>query len=90
MDVTRAFDITPSRVVVALFYSNSCDNVTTLIRRLLIQAGGLTSDITHYPYKSTDTVSETGIEPSCVRIGQNLFSVDQKTSTVMVITFPTF
>ena len=35
-------------------------------------------------------VSETGIEPSCVAIGQKLISVHQKESTTMVTTFPTF
>ena len=33
-------------------------------------------------------MSETGIEPSCVGIGQKLASVDQKTSTTMVMAFP--
>jgi len=37
----------------------------------------------------TDEVSETGIEPSYVGIGQKLVSVDQKTSTTMVVEYPT-
>ena len=36
-------------------------------------------------------VSETGIEPLKVEIGQKLVSVDQKTSTtMMVMEYPTF
>ena len=35
-------------------------------------------------------VSETVIEPLRVGIGQKLVSVDQKTSTTMVMEYPTF
>ena len=34
-------------------------------------------------------MSETGIKPSCVGIGQKLISVDQKVSMTIVMVFPT-
>jgi len=98
-DATRPFpvDITPSRVVFSAIlvprdsFDNSemCVHARSLVRRLLTQTGFLTSDITYDPCKWTNTVSETGIEPSCVEIGPKLISVDWKVSTTMVMTFPT-
>ena len=69
--------------------SEMCVHARSLVRRLLTQTGFLTSDITYDPCKWTNTVSETGIEPSCVEIGPKLISVDWKVSTTMVMTFPT-
>ena len=54
----------------------------------LVSDGFLASDATCDPCKWTNMMSETGIEPSCVGIGQKLTSVDQKTSTTMVMAFP--
>ena len=99
-DATRPFlvDITPSRVVVSAIFvprgvcdnSEMCIRARSLVMRLLTQTGFLTSDLTCDPWKWTNTMSETGIEPSCVGIGQKLISVDRKVSTTMVMTFPTF
>ena len=102
-DTTRAtrpflVDITPSRVVLSAILvprdpwdnSEMCVRARSLVRRLLTQTRFLTSDATYDPWKWTNTVSETGIEPSCVGIGQKLISVDRKVSTTMVMTFPTF
>ena len=61
----------------------------SLVTRLLTQTDLFTPDATCDPYKCTNTVSETGIEPSCVGIGQELISVDRKVSTTMVMAFPT-
>ena len=101
-DTTRAtrpflVDITPSRVVFSAILAprGLCDNskmcvrARSLVRRLLTQTRFLTSDVTYDPCKWTNTVSETGIEPSCVGIGQKLTSVDQKASTTMEMAFPT-
>ena len=55
----------------------------------LVSDGFLASDATCDPCKWTNMMSETGIEPSCVGIGQKLTSVDQKASTTMVMAFPT-
>ena len=98
-DATRPFlvDITPSRVVfsanlvprVPWDNSEMCVLARSLVTRLLTQTGFLTSDATCNPCKWTNTVSETGIEPSYVGIGQKLVSVDQKTSTTVVMEYPT-
>ena len=45
------------------------------------------SDITCGPCKRVSMMYETGIEPSCVGIGQKLVSVDRKVSTTMVMTW---
>ena len=50
----------------------------------------LTSDVTCAPWKWTNVMCETEIEPSCVGIGQKLISVDQKSPMVIVTTFVTF
>ena len=60
--------------------------------------GFLTLDVTYDPCKWTNMVSEAGIEPSCVGIGQKLISeqlynfvyVDQKDPTAMVMSFRHF
>ena len=98
-DATRPFlvDITPSRVVFSANLvprdpwdnSEMCVRARSLVTRLLTQTRFLTSDVTCDPCKWTNTVSETGIEPSCVGIGQKLISVDRKVSTTMVMAFPT-
>ena len=99
-DATRPFlvvDITPSRVVFIVIlapgdpWDNSevCVHSRSLFTRLLTQTGFLTSDVTCGPWKWTNVVSETEIEPSCVGIGQKLISVDQKSPTSMVTTFVT-
>ena len=90
-DATRPFlvDITPSRVVfgVVLVPRDLCDNsetsvrVWSLVTRFLTQNGFWTPDSTCDPCKWTNAVYETGIEPSCVEIGQELISVDRKVST---------
>ena len=59
----------------------------SLATRLLTQTDFLTPDVTYDPSKYTNTVSETGIEPSCVGIDQKLISVYRKVYTVMVIVF---
>ena len=91
-DATRPFlvVITPSRVIfrAILVPRDPWDNsemivhAWSLVTRLLTQMGFLTPDVTHEPWKWTNTVSETGIEPSCVGIGQKLISVDRKVSTI--------
>ena len=98
-DATRPFlvDITSSRVVFSANLvprgpwdnSEMCVRARSLVMRLLTQTGFLTSGVTCDPWKWTNMVSETGIEPSCVAIGQKLISVHQKESTTMVTTFPT-
>ena len=98
-DATRPFlvDITPYRVVFSaiLVPRGPCDNselcvrARSLVTRLLTQTGFLVSDITCGPCKRANTMSETGIEPSCVEIGQKLIFVDWKTPTTTVTTFPT-
>ena len=98
-DATRPFlvDITPSRVVFSaiLVPRDPCDNsemcirTRSLVTRLLSQIRFLTPDATRDPCKWTNTVSETGIKPSCVGNGEKLISVDRKASTTMVIVFPT-
>ena len=60
----------------------------SLVTRLLTQTDFLTPDATCDPWKWANTLSETGIEPSCVGIGQKLISVDRKVFTIMVMTFP--
>ena len=97
-DATRPFlvDISPSRAVFSadLVPRDPCDNsemcvrARSLVTRLLTQTGFLTSDVTRDHWKWTNMMSETGIEPSCVRIGQKLISVDRKVLTTMVTTFP--
>ena len=91
-------DITPSRVVFSAILvprdvcdiSKRCVHAWSPVRRLLLVSDEcLTSDVTCDPWKWTDTVSETGIEPSWVGIGQKLVSVDQKASTTMVMEYPT-
>ena len=90
-------DITPSRVVFSAIFvprgvcdnSEMCIRARSLVMRLLTQTGFLTSDLTCDPWKWTNTMSETGIEPSCVGIGQKLVSVDQKASATMVMEYPT-
>ena len=98
-DATRPFlvDITPSRVVFSAIFvprgvcdnSEMCIRARSLVMRLLTQTGFLTSDLTCDPWKWTNTMSETEIEPSCAGIGQKLISVDQKSPTTMVTTFVT-
>ena len=98
-DATRPFlvDITPSRVVFSAILvprgpwdnSEMCVHSRSLVKRLLSQTGFLTSGATCNPCKWTNTVSETGIKPSCIGIGQKLISVDRKVSTTMVMVFPT-
>ena len=98
-DATRPFlvDIASSRVVFSaiLVPRDPCDNsemcihTRSLVTRLLSQIRFLTSDATRDPCKRTNTVSETGIKPSCAGIGEKLISVDRKASTTMVIVFPT-
>ena len=56
----------------------------SLVTRLLTRTGFLTPDVTFDPYKWTNTLSETGIEPSRVGIGQKLISVDRKVYTIHV------
>ena len=98
-DATRSFlvDITASRVVFSaiLVPRDPCDNsemcvhARSLVTRLLSQTDFLTSDVAYNPWKWANTVSETGIKLSCVGISQKLISVDQKTTTSMVMVFPT-
>ena len=86
-DATRPFlvDIAPSRVVFIVILapgdpwdnSEMCVHSRSLFTRLLTQTGFLTSDVTCGPWKWTNVVSETEIEPSCVGIGQKLIFVDQ-------------
>ena len=66
-----------------------CVSRVVSCQETLASDGFLTSDVTYDPCKWTNTVSETGIEPSCIGIGQKLISVDQKASTTMVMVFPT-
>ena len=98
-DATRPFlvDITPSRAVFSANLvprgpwdnSEMCVRARSLVMRLLTDTGFLTPGLTCDPCKWTNMMSETGIEPSCVGIGQKLTSVDQKASTTMVMVFPT-
>ena len=98
-DATRPFlvDISPSRAVfrailvprVPCDNSDMCVRARSLVTRLLTQTGFLTSDVTCGPWKWTNAMSETEIEPSCVGIGQKLISVDQKATTTMVTAFVT-
>ena len=98
-DATRPFlvVITPSRAVfrAILVPRDPWDNpemivcAWSLVTRLLTQTDFLTPDTTCDSWKWTNTVSETGIEPSCVGIGQKLIPVDRKVFTTMVTTFPT-
>ena len=98
-DATRPFlvDITSSRVVFSaiLVPRDPCDNsemcvrARSLVMRLLSQTWCLPSDVTCNPWKWVNTVPGTGIKPSCAGIGQKLISAGRKTSTTMVITFPT-
>ena len=91
-DATRPFlsRITPSRAVfrAILVPRDPWDNSEMIVRarslvtRLLTQTGFLIPDVTYESWKWTNTVSETGIEPSCVGIGQKLISVDRKVSTI--------
>ena len=91
-DATRPFlsRITPSRAVfkTILVPRDPWDNsemivhAWSLVTRLLTQTGFLIPDVTYESWKWTNTVSETGIEPSCVGIGQKLISVDRKVSTI--------
>ena len=96
---TRLFlvDIAPSRAVFSAILvprvpwdnSEMCVSRVVSCQETLTSDGFLTSDVNHDPCKWTNTVSETGIEPSCIGIGQKLISVDQKASTTMVMVFPT-
>ena len=98
-DATRPFlvDITSSRVVFSAISvpRDPCDNsemcvrARSLVMRLLSQTWCLPSDVTCNPWKWVNTVPGTGIKPSCAGIGQKLISAGRKTSTTMVITFPT-
>jgi len=99
-DATRPFlvDITPSRVAFSaiLVPRGVCDNskmcvrARSLVRRLLSQTRvWRRMSLVTLDNGLTDEVSETGIEPSYVGIGQKLVSVDQKTSTTMVVEYPT-
>ena len=98
-DATRPFlvDITPSRVVFSAIWvprdpcdnSEMCVHTRSLVTRVLSQTDFLTSDVTCDPWKWTNVMSETEIEPSCVGIGQKLISVDQKSPTVIMTTFVT-
>ena len=98
-DATRPFlsRITPSRTVFSAISvprdpwdsSEMIVRAWSLVTRLLTQTDFFTPDVTCDPWKWTNTVSETGIEPSCVGIDQKLISVDRKLSTTMVMTFPT-
>ena len=98
-DATRPFlsRITPSRAVFSAISvprdpwdsSEMIVRAWSLVTRLLTQTDFFTPDSTCDPSKWTNTVSETGIEPSCVGIDQKLISVDRKVFTTMVMTFPT-
>ena len=99
-DAMRSFlsRVSPSRAVfrAILVPRDPWDNSEIIVRawslvtRLLTQTGFLTPDITCESWKWTNTVSETGIEPSCIVIGQKLISVDRKVFKIMVMTLPTF
>ena len=98
-DATRPFlvDIAPSRAILSAILvprdpwdnSEMCVSREVSCQEALVSGGFLASDVSHDPCKWTNTVSEMGIEPSCVGIGQKLISVDQKTTTAMVMVFPT-
>ena len=98
-DATRTFlsRITPSRAVfrAILVPRDPWDNSEMIVRawslvtRLLTQTDFLTPDATCEPCKWANTVSETGIKPSFVVIRQKMISVDQKVSTIMVMTLST-
>ena len=87
----------PLESFLALFWSREtpettqkwCEWLAVSCQESLNSGGFLTSNFTCDPCKSTNTVSEMEIEPSCVGIGQKLNSVDQKTTTTMVMEFPT-
>ena len=91
-DATRPFlsRITPSRVVFRAISvpgdpwddSEMIVRAWSLVTRLLTQTDFLTPYVTCDPWKWSNTVSETGIEPSCVEIGQKLISVDRKVFTI--------
>ena len=101
-DAKRSLSVTSSRVVLSAILaririeapvtcgnSEMCVRARSLVMELLTQTGFLTSDVTCDPWKWTNTMSETGIEPLRARTGEKLISVDRKTTATMVTTFPT-
>ena len=68
-----------------LQHSETSVRARSLVVKHLTQTGFLTPDTVCDPCKWTNTVSETEIEASCVRIVEKLISVDQKVS---MITWP--
>ena len=93
-DAMRTFlsRITPSRAVFRAILvprdlwdsSEMIVRAWSLVTRLLTPTDFLTPNATCDPWKWTNTVSETGIEPSRVGIGQKLISVDRKVYTIHV------
>ena len=70
--------------------SEMCVSREVSSQKTLDSDGFLKSSVTHdLPLKWANTVSEEGIETSCVGIGQKLISVDRKVPTTMTMTFPT-